>query len=64
VPDIQAVIEPKPIAPVEIVTSQRAADEYSAAAEGWGDRVSAAGGRICRWSVDVGAKLPFACPKP
>jgi hypothetical protein len=64
VPDLLAVTEPKPVAPVEIVTSQRAADLYSSDVEAWGDRVSAAGSRICRWTVDAGAKLPFACPAP
>ena len=64
VPDIQAVTEPKPDAPIEIVTSQRAADEYSADVEAWGDRVSSAGGRICRWVTETGGKLPFKCPKP
>jgi hypothetical protein len=59
---LQAVTETKPIAPVEIVTSQQAADQYSADVEAWGDRVSAAGGRICRWVVETGGKIPFKCP--
>jgi len=45
------------------VTSQKAADDYSATVEGWGDRISAAGARICRWAVTTGDKLPFTCPK-
>lgn len=63
VPDLQAAVEPKPIPPDEIATSQKAADDYSASVEGWGDRVSAAGGRICRWSERV-YKVKVGCPKP
>jgi hypothetical protein len=60
--DLQAVSEPKPRPPVEIVTSAMAAAEYDIDLELWGERVSAAGGRLCRWSVRNGAKLPFDCP--
>jgi hypothetical protein len=60
--DIKAVTEPKPIAPVDIVTSENAAENYDIELESWGDRVSAAGGRICRWVVDNKGKLPFSCP--
>jgi len=62
--DLSAVVEPKPIATPDIVTSDQAAADYSASVEAWGDRVSAAGGRICRWVVETGGKLPFQCPKP
>ena len=60
--DIEAAIAPKPIAPPEIVTSAKAAAEHDVAVESWGDGLWRAGGRICRWAVDNGAKLPFDCP--
>lgn len=60
--DIRAATEPKPVAPVEIVTSAQAAAEYDVAVESWGERVSRAGGRICRWAIANGAALPFTCP--
>lgn len=60
--DLEQVIEEKPVAGPEIVTSAAAAATYDAAIESWGDRLSAAGGRLCRWAVDNGMKLPFACP--
>jgi uncharacterized lipoprotein YajG len=60
--DLKAATEAKPIPTVDILTSAKAEADYNASVEGWGDRISAAGARICRWSVDVGAKLPFACP--
>ena len=64
VADLRAAIEPKPIATPDIVTSDQANADYSLAVELWGDRVSSAGGRICRWVVETGGKLPFKCPKP
>ena len=60
--DLAAVTQPKPRAPADIVTSAQAAAEYDIAIETWGDGLSAAGGRICRWAVGVGAALPFECP--
>tara|TARA_R110000868_G_scaffold32613_1_gene118684 strand:- start:1586 stop:1783 length:198 start_codon:yes stop_codon:yes gene_type:complete len=52
----------KPVAGPEIVASAQAAAAFDVAIETWGDGVSAAGARICRWAIDNGAKLPFACP--
>lgn len=63
VADLKAAVEPKPIPSDDIATSQKAADDYSASVEGWGDRISAAGGRICRWSERT-YKLKLGCPKP
>lgn len=54
--DLVAVTEPKPVPRLEIVTSQQAADQYSADVENWGDRVSAAGGRLCRFYQRI--KMP------
>jgi hypothetical protein len=60
--DLKAVVEPKPVPSDDIATSQKAADDFSASIEGWGDRVSAAGGRLCRWSNAI-YKLKIDCPK-
>lgn len=60
--DLRAATEKKPIPSDEIATSDRAAADYSAAVEGWGDRISAAGGRLCRWSERV-YKVKVGCPK-
>lgn len=60
--DVKAAIEPKPVAPVEIVTSAQAAAEYDIAVEAWGGRVRDAGARICRWAVANGAVYTFPCP--
>ena len=47
--DVKALVEPKPRPGPDIVTSARAAAEYDVAVETWGERLSAAGGRVCRW---------------
>lgn len=52
--DIAAVIEAKPKPPVEILTDPAASDRYSAAIEGWGERLRAAGVRICRYERALG----------
>lgn len=59
--DIEAATEAKPVPTDEIASSQQAYDQYQASVEAWGDRLSAAGKRICRWAVTNGAKLD--CPK-
>lgn len=58
--DLKAVTEAKPVPSDDIATSQKAADDYSATVEAWGDRISAAGGRICRWAEHFGS---VSCPK-
>lgn len=63
VDDLRAVVEPKPAPGDDIATSQKAADDYSASLEGWGDRISAAGGRICRFAERT-YKIKISCPKP
>lgn len=60
--DLEAVTEPKPKPTVDIVTSAQAAERYNAEVEGWGDRVSAAGARLCRYYRDLGMKVD--CPAP
>jgi hypothetical protein len=59
---LKAATEPKPAPTDDIATSQAAADHFSASIEGWGDRVSAAGGRLCRWTERT-YKLKLDCPK-
>jgi hypothetical protein len=60
VDDLKAVVEPKPVPTDEIATSQKAADDFGASLEAWGDRISAAGGRLCRWSESV-YKVKVGC---
>lgn len=60
--DLQAAVEPKPQPTDDIATSQQAYDQYQASLEAWGDRLYAAGGRLCRWSAKV-YKVKLNCPK-
>jgi hypothetical protein len=60
--DLKAVTEAKPVPSDETATSQKATDDYSASVEGWGDRISAAGGRLCRYTERTVGRLPFKCP--
>lgn len=60
--DLKAVVEPKPIPSDETAVSQEAHEQHSRAIEGWGDRISAAGGRLCRWTART-HKLKLDCPK-
>lgn len=46
----------------DIATSDQANADYSASLEAWGDRISAAGARLCRWSESV-YKAKIGCPK-
>ena len=63
-PSADLTVEAKPVLTVEALASDNALAEHDAAVEAWGERGWAAVGRICRWSVEVGAKLPFQCPPP
>lgn len=58
--DIEALQEPKPAPPVEIVTDAQAEAAYNAEVEGWGDRLSAAGRRVCRWFAAQGVVVRCA----
>jgi hypothetical protein len=60
--DLKAVTEAKPVPSDDIATSDQANADYSASVEAWGGRISAAGGRLCRWSVKV-YRLRVVCPK-
>ena len=62
VPDLQAVVEPKPVPSDDIATSDQANADYNAAIEAWGDRISSAGARLCRWS-ERAYKIKIGCPK-
>ncbi|MCW2763400.1 MAG: hypothetical protein JWR85_3601 [Marmoricola sp.] len=62
--DLKAITEPKPVPSDDIVTSAQAAAAYDIAIEGWGDRLSAAGGRLCRWVKANAGDVPFDCPAP
>ena len=62
--DLKAVTESKPVPSDEIATSQKAADQFSESIEAWGNRISAAGGRLCRYTERTTGNLPFQCPKP
>lgn len=64
VADVRALVEPKPAIVGDIVNDDTAAALHSSKVETWGDGLSAAGARMCRWFAETGAKLPFDCPKP
>ncbi len=55
--DIQAATEAKPKPTAAILTGPAADALYNSAVEGWGDRVRAAGVRLCRFYRDVGVKV-------
>lgn len=54
----------KPQLRPEDLTSEAALDKHDIDLEAWGDGMHKQIGRLCRWSVENGAKLPFTCPKP
>ena len=53
--DVEAATEPKPVPPMEIATDEAVALQYDLALEAWGERVQAAGVRVCLWLNDNGA---------
>jgi hypothetical protein len=52
--DIVEVTEAKPTPGADILTDPAAGDRYDSAIEGWGDRVRAAGMRLCRFYARTG----------
>ncbi|MXO64844.1 hypothetical protein [Altericroceibacterium endophyticum] len=52
-----------PVPTAEIVTDPEVHAAYDAAVDGWALSISLAAGRICRWSVRMGAEWDF-CPPP
>lgn len=62
-PAADLAVQPKPVPPPEIVTSEAAADAYDASLEAWGEAGWRQVARLCRWARDVaGAKVD--CPAP
>lgn len=60
--DVQAVIAAKPKPSAKTLTDPDANDTYNSALEAWGDRISAAGHRICKSLVTQG--MPGLTCKP
>ncbi len=58
--DLIAVTEEKPKPTAEIARSAKANADYNASVESWGDRLNAAGGRLCRFFRDLG--MTVDCP--
>lgn len=52
--DVEAATEAKPRPTPDIVTDAQANARYSASVESWGERVQAAGVRVCKWLNSVG----------
>ena len=59
---VKELIAAKPKPTDAILTDAAAAERYNIDIESWGDRLSAAGGRLCRSLVRQGVALPFDCP--
>lgn len=55
--DIETATEAKPRPTAAILTDPAADARYNSAVEAWGDRVRAAGVRLCRFYRDVGVKV-------
>jgi len=62
VADLQAATEAKPVPSDAIATDPSAEAHYNAAVESWGDQLSSAGGRLCRFFQRRGVK-GLACPE-
>lgn len=52
--DVQALVEPKPKPSADILSDPAASDRYNSAVEGWGDRLSSAGKRLCVYFQSTG----------
>ena len=55
--------EAKPIPSDAIATDPQVEAQYNADVESWGDRVSAAGGRLCRFFAGVDMPGVDFCPE-
>ena len=55
--DVEAVTASKPRPTPDILKSSKAADEYNAAVETWGEGLQSAGKRLCTWFNDRGGKF-------
>lgn len=58
---VSDVTEVKPQPKGDIVNDDTAAATYSADLESWGERLQAAGVRVCRWMAANGAAVE--CPR-
>ena len=54
---VEAATESKPIPPTTILTDPTASDRYNAELERWGERVQAAGVRLCRYFKEQGMEV-------
>lgn len=61
--DLKALTEQKPAPTDDIATDPAAEARYNVAVETWGDRLSSAGARLCRFFAAQGAK-DLDCPEP
>lgn len=59
--DVEGATEPKPLPPVNIATDAQANAQYSADVESWGERVRAAGVRVCEWLNDAVKTADYEC---
>lgn len=53
---VDLTVEAKPVPPVEIVTSEAAADDYDIQLESWGSRGWQMVSRVCGWAKASGMK--------
>jgi hypothetical protein len=61
-PSAQDLIPPpKPVPADDILTSDKAANDYDSALEGWAEAMRLQLGRLCRFEVSVGMK-GLSCP--
>ena len=63
VADLQAVTEAKPVPSDAIASDPTAEALYNASVESWGDRLSSAGGRLCRFFRRTGMPDLTFCPE-
>lgn len=54
VADLQAIVEQKPKPPKAILTDPDANDRYNESVEAWGDRIRAAGVKLCSFYENTG----------
>lgn len=52
--DIAAITEAKPVPPVTILTDPAASELHASRVEAWGDRLSSAGQRLCKFFARTG----------
>lgn len=57
---VEAATEVKPVPPTTILTDPTASDQYNAEVESWGERVQAAGVKLCRYFKGKGMQVD--CP--